>query len=231
MILQELLATKHPRLVVIGVLEKPSRFGHPAYKYVAPAGDLADPAYLGNLNYLTNLIYLPYRAMRLALARLVPQAFDLPRGFDPARYLGSNDDTTVTFRAGDGTLVEREAVVSRAALLAGKARYERGVRPPLLGPALADVEFGDERTYIRRMAALARGHGVRLAFLFLPYYDGPTDLQERALYERFGPVLDAGFVRSHAAWYSDVAHLNHAGALVVTDWLAPQLPALAGDAK
>ena len=36
-ILDELLAVKHPRLVVIGVIEKPSRFGHPAYKYVAPA--------------------------------------------------------------------------------------------------------------------------------------------------------------------------------------------------
>ena len=228
---QELLTTKHPRLIVIGVIEKPGRFGHPAYKYVAPAADVADPAYLGNLNYLANLIYLPYRQLRLAAARVAPGLFDLPTRFDPTRYAGSNDDTTVTFRAGDGTLVERDAVVSHAALLAGKKKYERGVRPPLLGSRGADIEFGDDRAYVRRMAALARDHGVRLAFLFLPYYGGPSDVQERAFYEQYGPVLDASDVANTPMWYSDVAHLNHAGALAVTDWLAPQLPALAGDPR
>lgn len=227
-ILQELLTTKHPRLIVVGVIEKPGRFGHPAYKYVAPSADVVDPAYFGNLNYLANLIYLPYRQLRLAAARVAPGLFDLPTRFDPARYAGSNDDTTVTFRAGDGTLVQREAVVPQSALLAGKARYERGVRPPLLGAGLADVEFGDDRAYVRRMAALARSHGVRIAFLFLPYYGGPSAVQERAFYARYGPVLDAADVADTPMWYADVAHLNHAGALAVTDWLAPQLPALAG---
>ncbi|MBV8971431.1 MAG: hypothetical protein JO290_03975 [Sphingomonadaceae bacterium] len=222
-ILNELLTTKHPRLIVVGVLEKPSRYGHPAYKYVAPAVAVADPAYVGNLNWLANLIYLPYRQARLALARLMPAAFDLPARFDPAHYAGSNDETTTTFIAGDGTRVERDVSPGAAALAAGKVRYERGVRPPKLGRRLADVEFGDERTYLRRMAAVARAHGVRVAFLFLPYYIGPTELQERALYATIGPVFDAAFVRTHAEWYSDVAHLNHAGAVVVTDWLAPQL--------
>ena len=229
-ILQELLKTKHPRLIVVGVIEKPGRFGHPAYKYVAPAADVVDPAYFGNLDYLANLIYLPYRQLRLFAARFAPGLFDLPAQFDPAHYAGSNDDTTVTFRAGDGTLVVRDAVVPRAALLAGKARYERGVRPPVLGARFAAVEFGDDRAYLRRMAALAQRHGVRLAFLFLPYFDGPAEVQERAFYQRFGPLLDAHFVASHDEWFSDVAHLNHAGALALTDWLAPQLPALAGDA-
>jgi prephenate dehydrogenase len=56
-------------------------------------------------------------------------------------------------------------------------------------------------------------------------------VQERRFYEQYGPVLDAHFVAAHDEWFSDVAHLNHAGALVLTDWLAPQLPALAGDPK
>ncbi len=116
--------------------------------------------------------------------------------------------------------------MTAADLAAGKVRYERGVRPPLLGRRGADIEFGDERTYVRRMATLARAHGVELVFLFLPYYTGPSDLQERALYLRFGPVIDASFVKTHDEWYSDVAHLNHAGAVVVTDWLAPQLATL-----
>ena len=230
-IFQELLKTKHPKLIVVGVIEKPGRFGHPAYKYVAPAADVVDPAYFGNLNYLSNLIYLPYRQLRLAAARVVPDLFDLPTHFDPAHYAGSNDDTTVTFRAGDGTLVQREAVVPRDALLVGKKKYERGVRPPKLGSRGADIEFGDDRAYVRRIAHLAHDHGVRIAFLFLPYYAGPADVQERRFYEQYGPVLDGHFVAAHDKWFSDVAHLNHAGAIVLSDWLAPQLPALAGDSK
>ncbi len=227
-ILQELLGTKHPRLIVIGVIEKPSRFGHPAYKYVAPAKDVVDPAYAGNLNYLANLIYLPYRQLRLFAARLAPQLFDLPARFDPTRYAGSDDDTTTTFRAGDGTVVERNARVPKPELEAGVVRYERGVHAARLGRRFADVEFGDERTYVRRMAALARTHGVPVAFLFLPYYTGPSVIQERALYQRLGPLLDASFVARHDEWYSDVAHLNHPGAIVLTDWLAPQVARLVG---
>ncbi len=151
-ILQQLLLKKHPRLIVIGVIEKPSRFGHPAYKYVAPAADVIDPAYFGNLNYLNNLIYLPYRQLRLAAARVAPQWFDLPARFDPAHYAGSNDETTTTFRAGDGTIVERDRRVPKAELQAGKVRYERGVRASVLGPRFAAIEFGDDRTYVTRMA-------------------------------------------------------------------------------
>ena len=225
-ILQQVLATKHPRLIVISVAEKPSRFGHPAYKYVAPAADVVDPAYLGNLNYLTNLMYLPYRQLRLAAARVAPALFDLPTGFDPRRYRGSNDDTTRSFQAADGHIVDRAHRVAKASLEAQVADYERGVRPALLGAAGADIEFGDDRIYTARMVALARAAGARVVFLFLPYYTGPSTVQERAFYERFGPVIDASFVSNHDEWYSDYAHLNHSGAMAQTDWLAPQIAAL-----
>ena len=35
-IVEEMLSAKTPKLLIIGVIEKPSRFGHPAYKYLAP---------------------------------------------------------------------------------------------------------------------------------------------------------------------------------------------------
>jgi hypothetical protein len=230
-ILEQLLSTKHPRLIVIGVLEKPSRFGHPAYKYVAPAIDVIDPAYFGNLNYLSNLIYLPYRQLRLTAARLLPGAFDLPTRFDPGHYRGSNDDTTRSFQAADGHVVDRDHRVNKTSLEAQVADFERGIRPPLLGTAGRDVEFGDDRVYVARMARLATAHGARVAFLFLPYYTGPAAVQEMAHYARFGPLLDGSFVANHDEWYSDVAHLNHEGAIVLTDWLAPQVARLTEDAR
>ncbi len=220
---EELLSAKAPKLLVISVIEKPGRFGHPAFKYIAPARDVIDPGFFGNLDYLSNLVYLPFRQIKLFAARAAPTFFELPDRFQPARYAGSDYDSTVSFRTGDGLWVEREKRIPRAALLAGKARYEKGVRPPVLGPRYADQEFGDERVYVARMAEAARKRGIPVAFLFLPYYGGPSQVQERKFYERYGPVLDASFVSTHDEWFSDVAHLNRAGALVLTDWLAPQL--------
>ena len=43
-IARELFRTKSPKVLVIGVIEKPSRFGHPAFKYLAPSWLVADPA-------------------------------------------------------------------------------------------------------------------------------------------------------------------------------------------
>lgn len=220
---KQLLSQKAPRLLVIAVAEKPGRLGHPAYKYVAPASAVIDPGYIGNLNYLQNLIYLPYRQMRLFAARLLPGVFELRDRFDPARYAGTQFDSTVSFRTGDGIWVERDKIVPRGELEAGKARYEAGVNPPVLGPRFADQEFGNERAYIRRMVAAAEARGIKVVFLFLPYFEGPAEVQERAFYEAQGPLLDAHFVSSHDEWFSDVAHLNHDGALVVSNWLAERL--------
>lgn len=228
---EQLLATKQPRLLVIAVTEKPGRYGHPAFKYVAPAAAVIDPAYLGNLSWAGNLVYLPYRQLRLFAARLAPQAFDLPDRFVAARYAGRNVETTGSFRAGDGFFVERNRRVPRAELLAGKARYEAGVMPPVLGARLADQEFGAERTYVRRMVGAAQARGIKVAFVFLPYFEGPATVQERALYEQAGPLFDAHFLSRHDEWFADVAHLNHDGAVVVSDWLGDRLAPLLKEAR
>ncbi len=224
-ILQELLAAKHPRLVIIGVIEKPSRYGHPAYKYVAPASDVVDPGYVGNLTYAANLAYLPYRQLRLFAARFAPDYFGLRPRPDPAHYAGSNNDNAFAFHTDDGKTIDRDHPIDPAILAAQVRRYEAGVHPPALGRALADVEFGDERIYVARMARAAKASGAKVIFLFLPYYTGPHAIQERAFYEQFGPILDASFLSSRSELYGDVAHLNRHGAAVLTDWLAPRVAA------
>ena len=93
-IARELFKTKNPKVLVLGVIEKPSRFGHPAFKYIAPSWLVADPGYFINLNYLSNLIYLPYRQMELFLADLWPSLMGLTKTFNPETYRGSNIDTT-----------------------------------------------------------------------------------------------------------------------------------------
>jgi hypothetical protein len=87
-IVREILRDKHPKLVVLGVMEKPSRFGHPAFKYVAPASMVVDPGYVTDFNYLSDLVYLPYRQLRLFVARIAPGLSGFPERFDPASYRG-----------------------------------------------------------------------------------------------------------------------------------------------
>lgn len=219
-IVEEMLKEKRPRLLVLGVIEKPSRYGHSAYKYVAPPALMADPGYAGNLHYFPDLMYLPFRQLRLFAADLIPGGTGLAKSFDPAAYRGHVVDTTGDVVLPDGSIKQATYPAPYAELMRGVNKLRATTTPPLLPADWADVEFGDERHYIRRIAALARARHVKMAFLFLPYYTGPAELQEQAFYEQFGPVWKADFLASHAELYADYGHLTKSAAVRLTDWLA-----------
>ncbi|MEO8812429.1 MAG: hypothetical protein ABI376_05915 [Caulobacteraceae bacterium] len=215
-----LLARKRPTLLVIGVTEQPARRGHSAFKFVAPRGMIADPGYWTDVNYFSDLVYLPFRQMRLFLADVAPRAAGLTKTFDPAAYRGSSIDTTGSVVLPGGAVKEGEKPASAAELARGVGKLERGMHPPLLPARDADLEFGDERHNIRRIVTLAHARGVKVAFLFLPFYSGPGTIEEQRFYEQFGPVWNAGWLSPHAEWYADYGHLTRTGAEHLTDWLA-----------
>lgn len=224
LVVSELYATKRPRLLVIGVIEKPGRFGHNAFKYLAPPAWLASPGHPANVKWPADLAYLPYRQLKLTAARLFPDAMGLRTRFEPALYAGSSIDARDFLPDGAG-----DALAPAEELARGVRKLEAGNTPPLLPPSLADVEFGDERHYLRRIMADARAHRTRVVFLALPYHTGPEALQEQAFYEGFGPVLNAHFVADDPALFADYGHLNSRGAEVVSRWLAARLPAVLAD--
>ncbi|HEX7943187.1 MAG TPA: hypothetical protein VF495_00895, partial [Phenylobacterium sp.] len=94
LIFDELLKTKRPKFVVIGVMEKPSRFGHSAFKFLAPRRMIVDPGYFGDLNYFSDLIYLPFRQAKLFAADVAPGVLGPPATFRPEEYRGHSVDTT-----------------------------------------------------------------------------------------------------------------------------------------
>lgn len=218
-IVDELLKTKRPRLLVIGVLEKPSRFGHSTYKFLAPRREVVDPGYWTDLNYFSDLIYLPFRQAKLFAADVAPGVLGPPDTFRPREYRGHTLDTTGDVVLPDGKLKNAHDPATFEELERGVAKLEGGMTPPILPAAYADLEFGDERYYVRQIVRLARAHGVKVAFLFLPYYTGPTEIQEAALYQQFGPIWNAGFLSPHAELYADYGHLTSGGADELTDWL------------
>ena len=224
-VVEQLLRHKTPKLLVLGVTEKPSRFGHSAFKFIAPRALIAAPGYGSDLNYLSDLVYLPYRQMRLFLEDIAPDLFGADKTFDPARYRGPSVDTTGSLTLPGGIHKEGDLPGSAHELARGVHKLEAGEHPPLLPARYADIEFGDERHYIRRIADLARAKGVKVVFLFLPYYTGPSELQEFDFYRSFGPVWNAGYVSPHAEWFADYGHLTRTGAENVTDWLTPLVAA------
>jgi hypothetical protein len=225
---RELFKTKSPRVLVLGVIEKPSRLGHPAFKYIAPNWLVADPGYFIDLNYLSNLIYLPYRQMQLFIADLWPSLMGLTKTFDPETYRGSNVDTTGAelFLNRSGSLPAQHDELMR-----GVHKLEAGMRPPVLPDFLRDVEFGDERHYTREIVDLARAKGTRIVFLSLPFYTGPDTLQEESFYRQFGDIINASFLASHADWYADYGHLTTHGASLLTNWLVPRISKELSEAK
>jgi hypothetical protein len=225
-IAEELFAYKQPRLLILGVIEKPSRFGHSAFKYVADRKLIADPGFVSDVDYFSDLIYLPFRQTRLFAADLLPGGLGLAKEFNPAQYRGSSIDTTGSIVLPDGRIKDGETPASPSELSRGVKKLESGAHPPFLPPALADLEFGDERSNISRIAELARRHGTKVAFLFLPYYTGPSDIQESQFYNRYGPLMNAAFLAPHAEWFADYGHLTRHGARILTDWLVEPVAAL-----
>jgi hypothetical protein len=224
-IAEQLLKKKRPKLLVIGVTEKPSRTGHSTFKYTAPAIDIVLPGYVSDINFFSDLVYLPFRKLRLFMADMFPGLVGLTKTFDVNRYPGSTVQTTGSIVLPGGAIKEGNVPASAQELRRGVNKLERGMHPPILPPEFADIEFGDERHYVREIVSLAASKGVKVAFLALPYYTGPSDVQEEALYEKYGPVWNAGFLAPHAELYADYGHLTHDGADELTRWLATPLAA------
>ncbi len=225
-IAEELFAYKRPKLVILGVTEKPSRFGHSTFKYLADRADIVKPEYLVNMNYFSDLIYLPFRTLQLFAADIMPGGMGLAKEFDAGRFRGDLVDTTGTVVLPGGKIKNNDAPASVSELARGIRKLELTMHPPILPAVFADLEFGDERHYVGRITDLAEKRGARVAFLFLPYYGGPGSLQEQRFYDRFGPTLNAAFLAPHAEWFSDYGHLTRQGARVLTDWLVAPVTSL-----
>ncbi len=174
-----------------------------------------------DFNYFSNLIYLPYRQMRLFIANFWPASQGLPKNFDPARFAGDSVDTTGSVVLPDGSIKEGERPAPAAELDRGVRKLERGMHPPILPDQFRDVEFGEPSG---AMSAESRPWPTptepRWSSSSFPYFTGPTTVQEQAFYGKYGPVWNAGFLRNHAEWFADYGHLTRTGAYQLTDWLS-----------
>ncbi|SEA64431.1 hypothetical protein [Rubrimonas cliftonensis] len=217
-IARELLETRDVKLLVISVVEQFPRDGHQAFGEIARAGDVLAAPWIVNRTLPENLARLPVRQLQFWLESLVPDAFGRSAGFDPAAYPGAS----AWNRPPDAdywTAEDPQALAEEA------ARRRREITPPLLPDWLGGVEFGVTRHYIDAIADLAEAHGVALAFVFFPFYEGFEDVRERDFLERLGPLWAATPLMRDPANYRDAAHVSGAGRVRAAAWMAERLSA------
>lgn len=220
-IIEETLKAKSPKLIVIGVTEKPSRFGHSAYKFIAPNTFILNPHYFPNWNYFSDISYLPFRQIKLNLARFDPRIFGLTEKFDPIFYKQETYQADRNLPPLVGFLAEQTGPAPIWEILRGVRKLENQNHPPILPKKYADVEFGDERVFVRRIVELAKERNIKVAFLYIPYYSGPNEIQDEQFYAQFGSIWNASYLSKHAEWYADYGHLDKDGARNLSRWLTP----------
>jgi hypothetical protein len=221
-IADELFRAKSPKVIVVLVEDQPYPFGHPAFKYIAPAEAIAFPPTPFLHNYLYDLAYLPARKLRLFGANLFPNLFGLSKKFDPDAYARVRTDFTTNF-IGEGQLVDMEHSVPRSTLLAQPHIPFPQTR---LGRVLAKVSGGEDQLYIKEIAREVKAHGAQLVFIFLPTFNGPQTISEADFLKQYGPVLNLGDLAQRDELFKNWAHLNHAGAMNASARLADMIVGL-----
>jgi hypothetical protein len=227
-ILDELYKNKSPRILVVQFDEQPSPLGHPWFAYFATSVDVVSPPSIFLRNYLSDLSFLPFRQMELFAASLFPSFVGLRDAFDPVQYAKTRDDFTTSFSDTGDKLVDMVREVPAAELKAEEEEFRKSQHPRRLPRAVADFIGADDRLYLDKIARLALAHGTKLLMLYIPdFASGKLDEEMRDYYGKYGTVLDYSDLATRNTLFAHWAHLNHAGAMIVSDRLAdavaPQL--------
>lgn len=216
---RELLEEKQVKLLVISVVEALPRDGHQAFGDLETAGEIFKSPIIVNRNLPKTLARLPVRQIDLFVKSIFPQAFSLkavydgqPSAEDPAYDRPETSDLSPEEHA--------------QALAEETARRKREIRWPILPEKLHWVEYGVSRTYIERIAALAKENGTELVFLFLPFYNGYDAPIEMDWLQEFGPVWIPDFIKEDPANYRDAAHVKSVVTDSVANWLAGKIDQL-----
>lgn len=228
-VLNELYKVKRPKVIVMAIEDTPHPWGHPAFKYVAPAEALVTPPALFLHNFFVDVSYLPFRQVELFGAMLFPGLFRLDSRFDADRYSRFPTDFTVTHGMRDGQWIDMDRTVSPGELRIDAKKHLRPAKREIIPASVTRMLDADDRDYIREIYRLASAHHTQIIFVYIPYFEGPSTLKDNSFYERYGRLLSPADLARRSEDYQGWAHLNHAGAMALSDMVAravePSLPA------
>lgn len=229
LVVRDLLAT-HPEVKLIILSDDGFMVNsHPMFQEMASPAQIAAAPLVINKSYFTNLFALPYRNLLNAAEQARPGWFGVDRQFRPAAYLGSDLDRTLGYHLPDGRQRNGALVMPLAQLqaraAATKAENEKFylLHLPFLPE---DWQLSVDHTYTESIARMAREHHVALAFVGLPMYGAWDAPRNPAYFRQFGPDFLPSSLREDPQLYQDDVHLNRAGAVLASEYLAGQVAPL-----
>lgn len=221
---QELLRTKHPKVLIVAVNDRPYPWGHDGFRYIAPAPEIWREAFSGLHDAKKNLVFLPFRQMRLSAALLFPSLMGVADHFDAAHYAAQPRDLPEKIVNQHGQLVDFSRVRPRADLLKEAAANEGHFNVRTRVPSqFAKVIDADDGVYTDLISREAARHGVKLLFVYMPAFHRPYPISNRDFYAANGRIQDDSDLADQDALFYDFAHFNSAGARIVSDRVADAL--------
>ncbi|AYO77204.1 hypothetical protein [Sphingobium yanoikuyae] len=217
-IMEELLAT-HPevRLVVLSN-DGDVTNSHPMFRQTARLGELLEAPLLVNLQYGTNLLAWPYRAIANFAQQRRPQWFGVASAFAPSHYEGCALDRTLGYRLASGEMVNGDQSRSKAQLLAMSraaiGRQKAGLA--MLAFLPDEARLAIDRHYVASMATRARRARVDIVFLSLPFFGPLQPVGALDAYRQWGTNIALPALASEPSFYQSAAHLNRRGAIVAS---------------
>lgn len=226
---REALLNRTVKLLVLEVTEDEPRDLHPAFGPLAEASDILLAPLFINVAYFANLGRLPLRQMQLFLRTSLPGAYGTTLEFKPAKYRGAQwDDTYAATGSVDHPIhpvVPRLHSHGEAELERQRLHSARAIARKLaLPPAFNQLERRANLSYVQAIAELAQKQGVEMRFLMMPQHV-PAAPAFLAFYQQYGPIWSPGPAISDPKLWTDINHLNHAGAVALAPWLAGQIAA------
>jgi hypothetical protein len=220
LVAREVLENRPVKLLVLEVLENESRKPHPQFVHIAKTSDILGAPLLVNINYLADIVRLPFRQASLAVESLAPEQFGLKSRFDPANYDGSTvDNTRVVNVDGRALTPARDTILPASELDAAAEDNLRNKNLHMLPGPLSSLEFNFPRSYLRRILELADKKGVKVVLFYLPGYGQPPepyDMRDYAGRE----MLKVNDILADKSLWLDVNHLNAEGARRLSERLA-----------
>jgi hypothetical protein len=233
LVVRELLESRRVGTLVLEVQSLEARAPHPGFQRLAGVADIAAAPVLINTGIFENWARLPMRQLILALKTASPRTFNYHADFDPSRYEGSHFDDTLRLHGSntDRTAVfPREHFESELRDIRKDIQNKNATAAKLTFPALGgNLLYRYNDHYLNAIVELARAHGVKLVFLYIPYLDAPDAPERTAWMVGKGPMLVPKPVMHDAALWQNADHLNYYGALALSRWTAQQLAAMPND--
>lgn len=224
-IAKEAMRTKAPALTVVELNETEARKQHRGFVVLADTSDILTAPIMPNFNYFPDLARLPGRQALLLLRTLASDGA-VRASFQPADYLGRDQDRTRELPLIDGGAVSRFVAAPRAELDAARAERRSGFMRNVKLPApVRAFEYRVPRLYLKKIDRLAAQNDRALAYVYLPAWREPSLPEElRADLGVKGPVLDlGGAVAEDPGKWLDATHLNAWGAIEVSARFAAEL--------